>query len=93
MSSLSDSSMSDAPWLYNSSGDSVMRGDFTSASFSNTYAYTLMFAEESSTEEQLSEEVAKILDDIDSGKVNMVTETASEFITNMNRDLSTEKDE
>jgi hypothetical protein len=79
-------------WLSNSSGDCMMRGDFTSASFNNTFAYTLMFAEESSTEEQLSEEVIRILDDIDSGKVDMVTETASEFIENMKRDLSTEKD-
>jgi hypothetical protein len=84
--------MSVGPWFYNGSGDFMQRGNFSSASFNNTYAYTLMFAEESSTEKQLSEEVVKILDDIDSGKVNMVTETASEFITNMNRDLSTEKD-
>ena len=84
--------MSVGPWLYDSSGDCMKRGDFTSASFNSTYAYTLIFAEESSTEQHLSEEVVKILDDIDSGKVNMVTETASEFITNMNRDLSSEKD-
>jgi hypothetical protein len=49
--------------------------------------------DEESTEKRLSEELLKILDDLDSGKVNMVIETASEFISNMNKDLTSESDE
>lgn len=43
-------------------------------------------------EEYLSEEVEKILDDIDSGKVKMVTyESANEFIKAMKKELEKEQ--
>jgi hypothetical protein len=40
---------------------------------------------------RLSENVIKILDDIDSGKSTMLTETASEFIKQMRKELPLEK--
>jgi hypothetical protein len=42
-------------------------------------------------EDELSEEVQEVLDDIDSGRVKMVTQTANEFIADMKKDLTTAK--
>jgi hypothetical protein len=50
--------------------------------------YTVMSNESSTATEQLSEEVEKILNDIDSGTVEMVNQTADEFIADMRKDLA-----
>jgi hypothetical protein len=62
-------------------------GNFTSTLF-NTNVYDIIYNKESLAGEQLSEVVEKILNDIDSGNVRMVTQTAAEFIADMNKDLA-----
>ena len=50
--------------------------------------YSIIYQQPSTATEQLSEEVEMILDDIDSGRVEMVNQTAAEFIAGMRKDLA-----
>lgn len=87
-------SRQDNLWLgyTNSSGKhDTFVGDFDSPSFDK---YDLISQEPSTATEQLSEEVERIMDDIDSGRVEMVNQTAAEFIADMRKDLAmTDKDD
>jgi hypothetical protein len=69
----------------NSNRKPITVGKFSSTSFdtNNIHAYNIIYKEQS-----LSEEVEKIMSDIDSGNVKMVTQTAAEFISDMKKDLA-----
>jgi hypothetical protein len=73
-----------------SGSHSTYVGNFTPSFDSNN----VMSEERSTATEHLSEEVEKILNDIDSGTVEMVNQTADEFIADMKNDLAkTEKED